>query len=121
MKLYDIKVKDIDGDAIDLNQFKGNVMIIANTASKCGFTPQYKDLEKLYTKYKDQGLVVLGAPCDQFADQELKTNEEVKSFCELNFGVTFPLFEKMKVRGQDAHPLFKYLTENAPFEGFDQS
>lgn len=121
MNLYDIKVNDIDGDAIDLSQFKGKVMIIANTASKCGFTPQYKDLEKLYTKYKDQGLVVLGAPCDQFADQELKTNEEVKSFCELNFGVTFPLFEKMNVRGQDAHPLFKYLTEKSSFEGFDQS
>lgn len=121
MSIYDIKLKDIDGDEVDLNQFKGKVMIIANTASKCGFTPQYKDLEKIYNQYQEKGLVILGAPCDQFADQEFTTNDEVKSFCELNYGVTFPLFEKMDVRGHSAHPLFKYLIEKAPFKGFDST
>lgn len=121
MSIYDIKLKDIDGDEVDLNQFKGKVMIIANTASKCGFTPQYKDLEKIYNQYQEKELVILGAPCDQFADQEFNTNDEVKSFCELNYGVTFPLLEKMDVRGHSAHPLFKYLTEKAPFKGFDHT
>ncbi len=121
MSLYDIKVNDIDGDSFDLNQFKGKVVVIANTASKCGFTPQYKDLEKIYNQYKDDGLVVIGAPCGQFADQELSTGGEVKSFCELNYGVTFPLLEKMDVRGQSIHPLFKFLTEQAGFKGFDNT
>jgi glutathione peroxidase len=119
MKIYDFKFKTIDGEDATLEQYKGKVVLIVNTASKCGFTPQYKDLQKLYEKYNSQGLEILGFPSNQFADQEPSNNNEVKKFCEINFGVTFPLSEKVDVRGKDAHPLFKYLTEELPFEGFD--
>jgi glutathione peroxidase len=121
MKIYDFKFKTIDGEDATLEQYKDKVVLIVNTASKCGFTPQYKDLQKLYEKYNSQGLEILGFPSNQFADQEPSNNNEVKKFCEINFGVTFPLSEKVDVRGKDAHPLFKYLTEELPFNGLDLS
>jgi glutathione peroxidase len=119
MSIYKFKANTIDGVEVSLEEFKGKVLLIANTASKCGFTPQYGDLEEIYKKYKDKGLEVLGFPCNQFAEQEPGSNNEVKKFCQLNYGVTFPMFEKIDVRGASAHPLFKYLSEAVPFEGFD--
>ncbi|MBU3142152.1 glutathione peroxidase [Clostridium sp. CF012] len=121
MNIYDFKFKTIDGEDKSLEEFKGKVVLIVNTASKCGFTPQYKDLQKLYEKYNSKGFEILGFPSNQFADQEPANNDEVKSFCELNFGVTFPLSEKVEVRGKDADPLFKYLTDQSAFKGFDVS
>lgn len=121
MKIYDFKFKTIDGEDASLDQFKNKVLLIVNTASKCGFTPQYKDLQKLYEKYNAKGLEILGFPSNQFAEQEPANNNAVKQFCEINFGVTFPLSEKVEVRGKDADPLFKYLTNESPFEGFDMN
>jgi glutathione peroxidase len=119
MNIYDFRVKAIDGREVALADFKGKVLIIANTASKCGFTPQYEELQQLYSTYADKGLVILGFPSNQFAEQEPGTNAEVQNFCQINYGVSFPLFEKTAVRGENAHPLFVYLTEKAPFRGFD--
>lgn len=119
MSIYDFKVKNIKGDEISLSDFKGKLVLIVNTASKCGFTPQYDGLEKLYKDYKDKGLVILGFPSNQFLAQEPGSDEDISSFCRLNFGVTFPLFSKIDVRGEDADPLFQYLTESAPFKGFE--
>jgi glutathione peroxidase len=121
MSVYDFKAKTTDGEEISISQFKGKVLIIANTASKCGFTPQYSDLQKLYKKYNGQGLEILGFPCNQFGEQEPGSNSEVKKFCQLNYGVDFSIFEKIEVNGQNAHPIFKYLTREAPFKGFDLS
>lgn len=114
MSIYDFNLIDIDENPISMTDYKGKVLLIVNTASKCGFTTQYKGLEALYQNYKDQGLEVLGFPCDQFGNQEPGENEEIKGFCELNYGVTFPLFEKTNVNGEDAHPLFKFLTNAKP-------
>lgn len=119
MGVYDFKVKDIKGKTISLSEYSGKLLLIVNTASKCGFTPQYEGLEKLYQKYKDQGLVILGFPSNQFLAQDPGSNEEISSFCKLNYGVTFPLFAKIDVRGKNADPLFRFLTEAAPFKGFE--
>lgn len=119
MAVYDFVVKTIRGEEVKLEQYRGKVLVIVNTASKCRFTPQYADLQRLYDRYKDRGFEVLGFPCNQFGEQEPGSHEEVQSFCQMNYGVSFPLFEKVKVRGKDAHPLFAYLTSQAPFEGFD--
>jgi len=119
MTIYDFSANSIGGKSIDFDKYKGKVLIIANTASKCGFTPQYEDLQKLYEQYKDAGLEILGFPCNQFEGQEPEANEKVQAFCSMNYGVSFQLFEKTDVRGNDAHPLFKYLIEKAPFKGFD--
>ena len=119
MSIYEYNTVSIDGDTIKLDKYKGKVLIIVNTASKCGFTPQYEELERLYKKYNQKDFEILGFPCNQFGQQEPGTNDEVKSFCLINFGVTFPLFEKVDVRGASAHPLFKYLTEKESFKGFD--
>lgn len=119
MTIYDFKVTTIDGEEVSLEKYKGKVLIIANTASKCGFTPQYADLQKIYETYKDKGLEILGFPSNQFAEQEPGNNSEVKNFCQFNYGVSFPLFEKIDVRGTSAHPLFKYLSEQIPFNGLD--
>ncbi|MGD9155402.1 MAG: glutathione peroxidase [Bacillota bacterium] len=119
MSVYDYKVKDIRGREVSLSESAGKLLLIVNTASKCGFTPQYEGLEKLYRKYKDQGLVILGFPSNQFLAQEPGGNEEIASFCRLNYGVTFPLFAKIDVRGENTAPLFKFLTEAAPFKGFE--
>ena len=121
MNVYDFKAKTIRGEEISLADYAGKVLLIVNTASKCGFTPQYKDLQELHMKYKDQGLVILGFPSNQFAEQEPGTNDEVQEFCRLNYGVTFQLFEKGDVRGENAQPLFVYLTEQQGFKGFDES
>ena len=111
MSIYDFEVKTISGEIISMNTFKNKVLLIVNVASKCGFTNQYEGLESLYEKYKDQGLVILGFPCNQFMNQEPLSEEEIQSFCSLNYGVTFPMFAKIDVNGDQAHPLFKYLKE----------
>lgn len=114
MSLYDIEVKTITGTLQTLEQYHGKVLLIVNTASKCGFAPQFKGLQKLHDTYKEQGFAVLGFPSGQFANQEPGTDEEVAQVCELNFGVSFPLFSKIDVKGQNAHPLFRHLTKEAP-------
>ena len=113
-ELYDLSVKDIKMNTVDLSSFKGKTLLIVNVASKCGFTPQYKDLQNLYDKYQDQGFEVLGFPCNQFGAQEPGTNEEVQSFCELTYNVSFKMFDKIDVNGSDASPLFKYLKHQSP-------
>lgn len=115
-KIYDFKALTNRGEEMDFAQFEGKVLMIVNTASKCGFTPQYDGLEALYQKYKDQGFVILGFPCDQFKHQEPGTDEEIAEFCRINHGVTFPLMKKTDVFGVNAHPIFKYLTEQVPTE-----
>ena len=114
--IYDFKALNNKGEDVDMAQYKGKVLMIVNTASKCGFTPQYDGLEALYKKYQDQGLVILGFPCDQFKHQEPGTEEEIAEFCRLNHGVTFPLMKKIDVFGENAHPIFKYLTQHAQTE-----
>jgi glutathione peroxidase len=104
----------LDGKPVKLNDFKGRVLLIVNTASKCGFTPQYKGLEELYQKYKDQGLIVLGFPCNQFANQEPGDTKAIENVCYVNYGVTFPMFEKIDVNGKKAHPLYVYLKAEVP-------
>jgi glutathione peroxidase len=119
MSIYEFRLKSIEGKEISLTNYKGKVLLIVNTASKCGFTPQYEELQELYKIYRDQGLEILGFPSNQFAEQEPGSNAEVQNFCQINYGVTFPLFAKIDVRGSEAHPLFQYLTKEAPFQGFD--
>lgn len=119
MSIYNYTMKAINGEEVSLESYKGKVVVVVNTASKCGLTPQYEGLEALYKKYKDQGLVILGFPSNQFAEQEPGDDQEVKSFCTMNYGVTFPMFSKIQVRGDEAHPLFKELEEALPFKGFD--
>jgi glutathione peroxidase len=109
MSLYDFKVKTIEGAETTLEPYRGKVMLIVNTASACGFTPQYEGLETLYAKLKDKGFVVLGFPCNQFGSQEPGTEAEIKSFCETKFHVTFPMFSKIDVNGPNAHPLYVHL------------
>lgn len=112
--LYDLTVTSIEGTPISLSTYRDKVLLIVNTASQCGFTPQYQGLQALYDKYYSQGVEVLGFPCNQFGQQEPGSTSEIQSFCETRFGVTFPLFQKIDVNGQTAHPLFKYLTKAAP-------
>ena len=109
MKIYDFKVKDNLGKEISLENYKGKTLIIVNTASKCGLTSQFEDLEFLYKKYKNENFEILGFPCNQFAKQELNSNNEIQEFCQLNYGVTFKVFDKINVNGKNAHPLYKYL------------
>ena len=112
--LFDIPVTTIKGEQKTLADFAGKAVLVVNTASKCGFTPQYKGLENLWQQYKDKGLVVLGFPCNQFGKQEPGNEGAISEFCELNFGVSFPLFKKVDVNGSDAHPLFVQLKKKAP-------
>lgn len=114
MKIYDFFVQDMEEKEISLEEYRGKVLLIVNTATKCGFTPQYEGLEELYQKYKDQGFVVLGFPCNQFLNQTPEDNEGIKGFCSLNYGITFPQFAKIKVNGEEAHPLYKFLKEEKP-------
>ena len=109
--VYDFEANTIDGQTLKLDAYKGKTLLIVNVASKCGFTPQYKGLEALYRKFKDKGLVILGFPCDQFGHQEPGDENEIKNFCSLNYDVTFPMFAKIKVNGDDAHPLYKFLKQ----------
>jgi len=116
--IYDIPVKDIDGKDTNLGAYKGKVLLIVNVASKCGNTKQYTQLEEIYRKHTDQGLVVLGFPCNQFGKQEPGTNEEIKEFCSSTYNVTFPLFDKIKVNGAGRHPLYTELAgDDSPFPG----
>jgi glutathione peroxidase len=116
--LYTIPLKNIDGESATLAPYKGKVMLIVNVASKCGFTPQYKELEAIYRDHRDAGLVVLGFPCNQFGHQEPGTNAEIKEFCSLNFDVNFPLFDKIDVNGEHRHALYTFLAgANSPFPG----
>ena len=116
--IYDFKALNNKGEEVDMAQYRGKVLMIVNTASKCGFTPQYDGLEALYQKYKEQGLVILGFPCDQFAHQEPGSDEEIAEFCRINHGVTFPLMKKIDVNGENAHPIFEYLKSQAPKEEY---
>ena len=111
MSIYDFEVKTISGETITMATFKNKVLLIVNVASKCGFTEQYAGLESLYKKYKDKGLVILGFPCNQFMNQEPLSEDEIKSFCSLTYGVTFPMFAKIDVNGDTTHPLYAYLKE----------
>ncbi len=120
MSIYDFIMNDIDGNPVKLEQFRGKVIMIVNVASKCGFTPQYAGLERLYQTYQDSGFVILGFPANNFLGQEPGSNEEIKNFCTLTYGVTFPMFAKISVKGKDQHPLYKYLTSketNPQFAG----
>ena len=119
--IYDFSAETNKGEEMSFSQYKGKVLLIVNTASKCGFTPQYDGLEALYQKYGDQGLVVVGFPCDQFGHQEPGTNEEIEEFCRLNHGVTFPLMAKSDVNGENANEIFKWLYSEKPFDGFGDS
>jgi glutathione peroxidase len=112
--IYDFSVKDIHGKTVGMDTFKGKPLLIVNTASKCGFTPQYKGLEEVYKKFHGKGLEVLGFPCNQFGAQEPGSEEDIASFCEVNFGVTFPLFAKVDVNGDNAAPLYKFLKKAKP-------
>lgn len=109
MGFYDIRVTDIDGNEEQMKNYEGKTLLIVNTASKCGFTPQLEGLETLYEKFKDQDFMVLGFPCNQFNNQEPENEEGIKNFCELNYGVTFPMFSKVDVNGKNAHELFVHL------------
>jgi glutathione peroxidase-family protein/uncharacterized membrane protein len=107
--IYDFSAKKLSGEEESLGKYKGKTIIVVNTASKCGLAPQFEGLEKLYQKYKDQGLVILGFPCSQFANQELDSSKEIGDFCQINYGVSFPMFDKVHVNGKDTHPVFSYL------------
>lgn len=106
---YDFKVKDIDGNEVDLKKYKGKKILVVNVASECGYTPQYKQLEWLYKNYKDSNLVIIGFPCNDFSGQEPKSESEIKTFCTKNYGVTFPMMSKIVIKGKDGHPLYNWL------------
>ncbi|MBQ6955277.1 MAG: glutathione peroxidase [Bacteroidales bacterium] len=118
-EIYDIPVKDAGGNVTTLAEYNGKVLLIVNTATQCGFTPQYKELEELYEKYRDQGLEILDFPCNQFGEQAPGTVEEIKEFCSANFNIQFPLFDKVEVNGEGEEPLYTYLKSQQGFGGFD--
>ena len=109
MKFYEFEANSLTGKPVSMEDYKGKTVLVVNTASKCGLTPQYEGLENLYKKYKDQGLVVLGFPCNQFGKQEPGNSENIEEFCQVNYGVSFPMFEKIEVNGSGAHPIYEYL------------
>jgi len=113
MNFYDFSAKKMNGQEVKMEEYKGKVVLIVNTASKCGLTPQFKELEELYKDYKDKGLEILGFPCNQFASQDPGDNKEISEFCLINYGVSFSMFEKIDVNGENAHPLYKYLKNEA--------
>ena len=120
MKIYDFKVRNAQGEEVPMTEFKGKVLLIVNTATGCGFTPQYEGLQKLYDKYKDRGLEILDFPCNQFGHQAPGTEQEIQEFCTLKYKTTFPLFAKIDVNGENADPLFVYLkTQQGGFLGDD--
>ena len=118
-KIYDFEANLLNGQARSMSEYAGKTIVVVNTASKCGLTPQYEGLEALYQQYKDQGLVILGFPCNQFGNQEAGNSEEIQEFCQLNYGVSFPMFEKIEVNGKNAHPMFEYL--KSELKGFPTS
>ncbi|NLK28392.1 MAG: glutathione peroxidase [Clostridiales bacterium] len=120
MNIYDFTVKDRNGVEVSLSDYKGKVLLIVNTATQCGFTPQYEKLQTLYEKYVGEGLVILDFPCNQFGNQAPGTDDEIHTFCESNYGVTFPRFAKIEVNGENAHPLYQYLVSQKGFAGFHE-
>ena len=113
MNFYDFTAKKINGTEVSMTDYKGKVLLIVNTASKCGLTPQLKELEEMYKDYKDKGFEILGFPCNQFANQDPASNKEISEFCLRNYGVSFTMFEKIDVNGENAHPIYKFLKSNA--------
>uniref|UniRef100_UPI00158824F0 glutathione peroxidase n=1 Tax=Thermophagus xiamenensis TaxID=385682 RepID=UPI00158824F0 len=111
MSFYDFKVKTLNGETFDFSQLKGKKVMIVNTASKCGFTPQYEQLQEIYQQYQNEGFIILGFPANNFNNQEPGTAEEISEFCQINFGVTFPMMAKISVKGDDQHPLYQWLTK----------
>ena len=111
--IYQFKVEDLSGKNFDFSNLKGKKILVVNTASKCGLTPQYKDLEKIYKEYNDKGFVIVGFPANNFGQQEPGTNSEIETFCEMNYGVTFPMMSKISVKGSDMHPIYQFLTQKA--------
>lgn len=120
MGIYDFTVRNVYDEEVSLRDYEGKVLLIINSATECGFTPQYDGLQDLYEKYGDQGFVILDFPCNQFGNQAPGTNEEILSFCDSRFGITFPMFAKIDVNGEDEIPLYTYLKEQKGFEGFDE-
>jgi glutathione peroxidase len=114
MNFYELSARTIQGKEVKMDEYRGKVVLIVNTASKCGFTPQYEGLEKLYEQYKDRGLVILGFPCNQFGNQEPGSENEIQESCQINYGVTFQLFGKVDVNGDKAHPVFQFLKKELP-------
>jgi len=121
MNIYDFKAMDKHGTEIALSDYQGKVILVINSATQCGFTPQYDGLQDLYEKFKGEGLVILDFPCNQFGNQAPGSDEEIYSFCDANYGVTFPIFSKIEVNGENAHPLFKYLVSQKGFDGFEET
>ncbi|MCR5601355.1 MAG: glutathione peroxidase [Ruminococcus sp.] len=121
MNIYDLSVKAQDGSDVSLSGYKGKVLLIVNTATGCGFTPQYDELQDIYDEFSEKGLEILDFPCNQFGEQAPGSDEEIHSFCTGRFGITFPQFSKIEVNGENADPLYKWLTENSKFEGFGMS
>lgn len=121
MNIYDFTVKAQDGSDVLLSDYKGKVLLVVNTATGCGFTPQYDELQDIYDEFKDKGLEILDFPCNQFGEQAQGNDDEIHSFCTSRYGITFPQFSKVEVNGEKAIPLFKWLTENTKFEGFGMS
>lgn len=115
--IYDFTMDDIDGKPVNLDQYRGKVLLVVNTASFCGNTPQYSDLEKMYETFQEKGFEILAFPANNFGQQEPGTNQEIKNFCFTKYSLTFPLFSKISVKGEDKHPLYRYLTEQSPFPG----
>lgn len=120
MNIYDFTVKDGDGNDVSLRDYEGKVLLIVNTATECGFTPQYDYLQDLYEKYADDDFIVLDFPCNQFGHQAPGSHDQIFEFCSQRFGITFPIFDKIEVNGKDAHPLFSYLKSEKGFNGFDE-
>lgn len=121
MEIYQFEGERANGQKVSLSEYRNKVLLIVNTASKCKFTPQFDDLQKLYDRFKGERFEILGFPCNQFGEQEPGSSEEAESFCKLNYGVSFPIFAKVDVNGPNAHPLFKYLVQCQPFRGFDET
>ncbi len=119
MKVYDFNVKERNGKEVNLGAYEGQVLLIVNSATQCGFTPQYGDLQRLYDKYSDKGFTILDFPCNQFKNQAPGTADEIHQFCESNFGVTYPIHDKIDVNGEYAHPLYNFLKSEKGFKGFD--
>lgn len=120
MKIYNYQIENSKGNMMSLRNYEGKVLLIINSATECGFTPQYDGLQDLYEKYQDQGFVILDFPCNQFGNQAPGTNEEIVSFCDSRYGITFPVFPKIEVNGANASPLYKYLIREKGFQGFDK-
>lgn len=120
MSIYDFKVKDTQGNEVQLNEYSGQVLLIVNSATKCGFTPQYNELTEMYNEFKDEGFTILDFPCNQFGNQAPGTGEEIKEACRLNFLVQYPIFEKIDVNGENEDPLYTFLKQEKGFEGFDK-